>query len=1669
MSLKHGPKPKCLNPVKETLSSLEVWKSQIVYGLRLNPDFKPYLEKGYVWGKKTRTRPYRNLKDEIVHHEATTNPAAEERDEIVKSKKEKAEEVELMLEQIANYAECILREDITEECASLDDVWQTVKMFYNLQSSGALLNQCWNIQKLPDESPQALYSRLKQTYYENLITKNTLIHKDGVLPYDEEMSPTLSNTIVLHWLEILHPKLRNLVTQKFAIDLRKVTYATLFPEISRSIDCLLEELDDDASCRRISYGRSNRSYDNPGTRDFKSYPVASNSPYQKRCCDYCKALGRKAFNTHNQQDCLFIKNQANPTHQRKVRSIESEEVSKDEDDLRAQYEDFYKEYEPFQSNRNQRVVDHVVSRINVDSSPVLKLHHGDKPADITIDSGATCDVVKLAVAEKLKCKLRPTNKTCSQADGHSNLDVVAETDVTFHRGKKTYYMSALVATDCESDFLGGIPFMSRNDVAVRPATCELIIDGVEFISYGPAQKSNKNKCKQLKSYSIQASCKSVILPGEELSLEVPPVLQSDTSVAVEPRFDSHFNRSHNESSVWPPPQVVSVHNKSISLKNNSEEPVMVKKHEQICIVHDFVDPDDIKPSTAIPTPSKPESKLPSTTEDYTKPLKLDPDNLLSKEQVEAFREVLTEYNEVFSPQVSRYNGKSGPCYVEVNMGSTLPPQHKGRTPGFYGRGKLNELQEALDDLTDRGVLGRPQELGVSVENVCTSFLVKKPNNPDKKRLVSDFSSIAPFCRPTPTLLPKVDSVLQTISAWKYIITTDLIEAYYALEMKKSSMRYCGVVTPYKGLRVYRVGVMGLPGVEVALEELTCLVLGDLVQRGIVAKVADDIYIGGNTPEELMENFKTVLHRFKENNLKLSARKTVIAPKEVNILGWLWSSGRIRASPHRLAALAECTPPATVSAMRSFIGAFRYISRVLKGYATLLAPLEKAISGAESGKQTIEWSESLSTAFKSAQEALKDSKTLTMPRPEDTLWIVTDASVLPGAVGATLYTVRDGDPKLAEHFNAKLPEFQQRWLPCEVEGIAIGTALHHFAPFIIQSSEKPQVLTDSKPCVQAIQKMYKGQFSTSARLSTFLSAVSRYQAQVRHLSGVANLPSDFASRHPVPCQSATCQICGFIKEYADSVVQSLSVTDVLQGKARIPYKNRKAWGEVQQNCPDLKKVLSFRKSGTAPSKKSKNMRYIRRYLTAGVMLAADGLLVYRKAEPLSPLKDHIVVPQQVLHGVLSALHITLGHPTAYQLARVFSKEFFALSLSDAVSEVTSQCHLCESIKKVPKALIEQSSSEPPHCVGVSLAADVMKRSRHNILVLRETTSSYTLAELIPDEKTETVANALLRMCCILRPSAAKELLIRVDPAPSCRSLFLNLDSVLEAKNIHLEIGRELSKNKNPVAESAIGELSREILVLIPDNKEITPTTLSLAVANLNSRIRAPGLSSQEIWTQRDQVSGEQLPVIDEELISSQHRRRRQNHASSEASKAGGRPKHPFPKIAVGSLVYLWADRDKESPRARYLVISIHGEWCKLRRFTKTLFGGRTYDAKLEECYTVPVENISSYRKSSSESEYSSDSEDEFEDTSVPIPIPQVPQQPPRAIEDQLVPVEAQAVGGNQDVVPPPVLVQPPALPKRARRKVNNHDIGNEEQEPTPRPKRQVKAPDRYRDYVMGESE
>lgn len=71
--------------------------------------------------------------------------------------------------------------------------------------------------------------------------------------------------------------------------------------------------------------------------------------------------------------------------------------------------------------------------------------------------------------------------------------------------------------------------------------------------------------------------------------------------------------------------------------------------------------------------------------------------------------------------------------------------------------------------------------------------------------------------------------------------------------KNQSLKYCSIITPYRGIRVYTRCAMGMPGTETAVEELMCRVLGDCLQDGYVAKLADDLYCGGQTVDELLYN------------------------------------------------------------------------------------------------------------------------------------------------------------------------------------------------------------------------------------------------------------------------------------------------------------------------------------------------------------------------------------------------------------------------------------------------------------------------------------------------------------------------------------------------------------------------------------------------------------------------------------------------------------------------------------------------------------------------------------------------------------------------------------------------------------------------------------------------
>ena len=1029
-----------------------------------------------------------------------------------------------------------------------------------------------------------------------------------------------------------------------------------------------------------------------------------------------------------------------------------------------------------------------------------------------------------------------------------------------------------------------------------------------------------------------------LFPNEHISLSTGNQFV-DEFAALEPR---DVSQTVSRTS-WPPVQIVPVINNEIRIVNNTSDPIHIPKNEQLCHVRSTHIIHNDKSSG----PSVPLQVTSSSSILFSSTIIIDPSKQLSNEWHTAFSNLHQQYDIVFEPKIGRYNGFAGKLEAKISFGSAVPPPRKLHAPS-YSRDNLQLLQDKFDELEAQGVFGRPEDYGITVEHVSPSFLVKKSSG--GYRLVTAFTALSAFTKPLPTIMPTVEEMFRTVSEWKFLIKSDLKDAFYQLPLSKESMKWCGTVTPFRGLRIYLVSSQGLPGSSEWLEELLCLLFGEKVKEGWVAKVADDLYVGGMSIDQLYKNWFEVLVILFKNGLKLKGPKTEIAPVHTQLLGWNWNNGTITASSHKLLPLTKCEPPLNVTNMRSFIGSYKFFNRVIRGCASYLDPLEKLITG-KSKYDKLSWTDESLSLFNSAQKALSTASVITLPKRTDQLVIVHDGSHI--GIGSVLYLNRDNALKLGGFFSAKLKTHQVRWLPCEVEALSIGVSVAHFGPHIRESNHRTQILTDSRPCVQAWSKMRKGEFSTSARVATFMSSLSQYNLEVQHISGAYNLPSDFLSRNPLSCDSKVCQLCKFIEESENSVVRSVSVKDVLSGQSPVPFNNKTAWKTLQMECPDLRRVHAHLVNGTRPSSKKNKLNTVKRFLR-NVTVTTDGLLIVKQSQPFLPDCNLTVVPLHLLRGLLTSLHITLNHPSPLQLTHVFNRPYFSLNVSDNIANVHKSCSQCQSLETVPKELFSQSSSAPPTSPLCEYSADCMHRFRQIIMVIRDTFSSFTISQIISDEKHGTLRKALIISISSVRPNPQTIVNVRVDNDTGIAKL--KGDNELSTHRINVTLGRVHNKNKVAVVDKAIRELSSEMLRLYPEGGPITEAQLAVSVNQLNSRIRNRGLSAWEILNQRNQFTGEQFDINDLKLSEEQAEIRATNQQHSAKHKAGGKGAAKLASVVKGSLVYIKSEGGKHTARSRYIVVDVSDDYRTLQKLAKSTLRSKKYQLKLSEVYPVQSENI-----------------------------------------------------------------------------------------------------------------
>ena len=251
---------------------------------------------------------------------------------------------------------------------------------------------------------------------------------------------------------------------------------------------------------------------------------------------------------------------------------------------------------------------------------------------------------------------------------------------------------------------------------------------------------------------------------------------------------------------------------------------------------------------------------------------------------------------------------------------------------------------------------------------------------------------------------------------------------------------------------------------------------------------------------------------------------------------------------------------------------------------------------------------------------------------------------------------------------------------------------------------------------------------------------------------------------------------------------------------------------------------------------------------------------------------------------------------------------------------------------------------------------------------------------------------MRSCC-------RSVEVWVDNASGLKAL--GSDSALKSHDIILVFSEMKNVNKNPVAEYAVNEFGLECLHICPKGGPVTRVTLALATANMNSRIRHRGLTAKEVWTQCDQVTGDQLALEDRHIILKQHCECSLNHGANALSKSKGKGSYTLPHIQIGDLVYIVSDGDKTKTCEKYLVTDLCSDnMCLVRKFIKSQFRSRSYKVKMCELYPVVLTTLLQHPENTM---WGLDNHQQAPLLSSCVPVPVLPSPSPRDDHAHTVPM------------------------------------------------------------------
>ena len=403
------------------------------------------------------------------------------------------------------------------------------------------------------------------------------------------------------------------------------------------------------------------------------------------------------------------------------------------------------------------------------------------------------------------------------------------------------------------------------------------------------------------------------------------------------------------------------------------------------------------------------------------------------------------------------------------------------------------------------------------------------------RMCGDYRWINQYILIQHEWIPNVLQTLQKLQGFKYYIDIDLTNAFHQIRIDQSTSEKLSILTP-DGLFRPKFLPEGVAPASAILQRYMKQIFKDFANHTLV--VFDNVVIGANSLEELLDRYEAVLDKCIEYNVILKLSKSTFALRAVNFFGYVVDKDGWHFDINRLQGLNEYSFPSpslgTDSDKRTLIQQFLGAANFFRP-AYIHAPAPQSLIADRAAlwveltsplydmtHHTFDWNPTVCDypKYKAAFDALKASllECSKLYFPDYALpWILrTDASTI--GLGAVLYQRR----------TVSTPEGVEE-VVCE----PIATVSHKFSDPATRWATIKQELYAIYHAVSKLQHLFHGksfivetdhanleylEASEVAILIRWRLFLQQFNFMVKHIPGKVNLVADAISRQWLKPQS-----------------------------------------------------------------------------------------------------------------------------------------------------------------------------------------------------------------------------------------------------------------------------------------------------------------------------------------------------------------------------------------------------------------------------------------------------------------------------------------------------------------------------------------------------------------------